>query len=184
MAIMKLCPIAAAALAVVAASHAAGQTREQVEFGFSVRLPDRRPACENLSGDHPHGWGVPLEGDCKRAVRSLAILAGYNASFFGSPALAAYCDPSATRKGAKLGLRFPVTASATCLSTQPNGSVLVTVATQAGHWPDPQPDDPAEFRTPWINYYAYLTTTRSHFAADLAVFKDVLASVRISPPRQ
>ena len=131
---------------------------------------------------------MPLSGTCQQARRSIIILANYNAAFLRSAEEATYCsstDGGSLEKGAALKLAFPGHQSATCLKTKPNGEILVTVTTQAWRWPGAEgEDDPDERNSAWINYDAYLTTTRASFASDLLRFKSVLQQVQIGQPKR
>lgn len=176
---MKLHLVAATLIAL----SPGAQVKQQQEFGFLVTFP-KGPLCDSLSGNHHHGWALPLYGDCEGASRELTILANYNAAFYATAQAAAHCEGNDLRKGAQLGLRFPKRRSVTCLTQNFDGSVLVAVVTQAGHWPNVNPDDSSDFHTPWINYCAYLRTDATHVNADVRTLKQVLASVQIAPPRQ
>jgi hypothetical protein len=126
---------------------------------------------------------MPLSGSCERAKRSINVLANYNAAFLRAPAQATYCDGSSLKKGAALKLGFPGHRSATCVEEKRNGEILVTVTTQAWRWPDARAEGDADMQeTAWINYDAYLTTTRATLHQNLETFRAVLQKVRIQRP--
>ncbi|MGO4408904.1 MULTISPECIES: hypothetical protein [unclassified Brevundimonas] len=173
-----------AAIFAATAAPADDRERAQSEYGFVVRFPAGKAICDSRSGEHPQGWVMPLDGDCAASTRRIIVLANYNAAFRASPRAATNCSVEKFRAAGRAGLAlsFNGRPSATCLERRSNGTVLVTVATQAGQWPLPQPDDPAAYRTPWINYYAYLETTRAKLDEDLKLFRSVIDSVRINTP--
>jgi len=82
-----------------------------------------------------------------------------------------------------LRLAFPGHRSTACLQEKRNGEILVTVTTQAWRWPDAETEGDADMReTAWINYDAYLVTTRATLHRDLKTFRVVLNQVQIQRP--
>ena len=61
----------------------------------------------------------------------------------------------------------------------PDGWIDVVVVTQAGE-PDPSWDAAA----PSMNYQLTLHTTSAHFTEDLGRFREMLQTVKLSPPRK
>lgn len=172
------------ALASSSVAFAGDRVLRQAEYGFSVELPTG-PICDSASGGHHHGWRAPLNGDCATASRSIIVLAEYNAPFHPSPEAAAHCSPvdgGSLSDGAKLGFSFAGRQSAACMTKAADGAILISVVTQAGRWPVTLSDNPPEFRTPWINYTAHLSTTPATLDDDLRLFRRALASIRIAPP--
>ena len=157
-----------------------------IEYGLSVSFPARAEVCEISSGTHLHGLATPLSGTCDHTMRTIKVLANYNAAFLRSPAEATYCpkdEGGSLERGAALQLSIPGHSSATCVEEKPNGEILIGVATQAWRWPDAETSGDADMReTAWINYNAYLSTTRATFDRDLARFRTILQTVQISPP--
>jgi hypothetical protein len=129
---------------------------------------------------------MPLSGNCRHAPRSIIVLANYNAAFVRSPAEATYCskqERGSLVRGAKLRLSFPGHRSATCFQEKRNGEMLITVSTQAWRWPDAETEGDADMReTAWINYDAYLSTTRATLQQDVETFRAVLKKIQIRRP--
>ncbi|HVZ29360.1 MAG TPA: hypothetical protein VG839_03130 [Asticcacaulis sp.] len=73
-------------------------------------------------------------------------------------------------------LNFRRYKSVQCATVQPDGSIDIDVATQAGKWQDG--NDPG-FETPLINYRATLHTSPDRLDKDLAMFRKFLAKVDI-----
>ena len=184
---MRSLLVTAAAIAAIAAGSAnAGppQRRGVPEYGLYVGFPAHPAACPAESGSHLHGWVLPLVGDCERHARSVVLWADWNVLFFPSPAEAAFCsqkEGGSLAAGAKFNLSFPGRPSATCVRTKADGTLLITVVTQAWRQPDARADDP-ESQTPWVNYYAYLSTDAAHLPGDLPGFRAVLAGVSLRLP--
>jgi hypothetical protein len=179
-------PTTIAVAALLASASAPSRWHTVDEYGLAVALPDRAKVCESLSGGHLHGWAIAIGGDCKNAARFISVLANWNAVFYRSPRAVALCsrrEGGSFAKGSSLGLSFRGHPSATCFQEQPKGKILITVATQAWRWPDAgKSADPAD-RTSWVNYSAYLRTTRQSLSQDLRTFRTILEQVKISRPK-
>jgi hypothetical protein len=159
------------------------------EYGFSVAFPAGLRVCTAVSGDHPHGFFVRLNGDqgecggaaAKSDVSVIGVYAYYNSTFETSPEeeLAGLCRESGNddKSGKLKSLGFAGRHSARCQVQHADGSIDIYVVTQAGQWPGAQ--ESPELKTPYINYTASLHTTHSRMADDLKTFSGVLKSVRI-----
>jgi hypothetical protein len=152
------------------------------EYGVRVAFPGPIEACQGLSWTHLHGWGMPIEGTCKDARRSMGVWADWNASFDRSPEEAAYCSRDDLERGARLGLSFPGRRSATCRTDDPGGGIHIKVATQAWRWRERDENPDPGLQAPRVNYSAYLVTTPATFEQDLGRFRAMLRTVQIFPP--
>jgi hypothetical protein len=175
------------ALACISATASAErlQRRFLKEYGLSVAFPRNAHVCDGLSWTHLHGWGTPIEGDCEATQRRITIWADWNAAFLRTPDEAAYCsaqDGGSLAAGARLGLTFAGRQSVTCRADAPDGSILITVVTQAWRWSDRHSNPDPALQLPRVNYYAYLRTTHLTLRDDLIRFRQVLRNVRIVRP--
>ena len=154
------------------------------EYGLRLAYPAHAAVCESSSewGEHLHGWSLPIDGNCESATRAINVLADYNSEFSRTPEKATFCNEQggSLPAGAKLKLSFPGRHSATCLKEKANGEILLTVVAQAWRWPGSDSKQDADFRTAWVNYTAYLWTTRPQLAKDIITLRSVLRRVQIS----
>jgi hypothetical protein len=165
--------------AAASTAFAAGQRLNSQEWGFSVAFPERLHVCQNGSWHQAHGWGAPLAGTCEkpRTQRAIAVIA--NGSSLSRPEDMTGCAKLEIQAGAKLGLAFEGRDSVTCREDQPDGTVLITVATQVDLDRDA---DHSHLDDAAITYEAELTTTPAELMDDLVTFRSVLRTVRINRP--
>lgn len=161
------------------------------DFWLGVTFPRGSRVCLIRSGDAPHGFFARYGQvqDCaerpERGPEFIAIYAEHNALFETSlRAIApADCGPlsaAVRRRLAAGGLSFPNYRSMACETTVHGGAIEISVHTLAGPW---QRAGSVPGRSRAGIYFATLGTTPARLDADLARFRQVLGSVRISSLR-
>ncbi len=159
-----------------------------VTFGLSVVVPDGARVCGGDQNSQDHGVVILLDrrdaGDCAYDPKRRAIL---TFSFFDALDETQTLDglrrwAAALVDGGREGLvpnglqidKFPSQSTRT---DRPDGWVDIVVVAQSGH------GSTAASHAPSVNHALTLHTQPSHLEKDLAIFRQVLASVRITDPR-
>lgn len=160
------------------------------EFGMTMPIPDG-VACMAPPGEHDQGptfllghAGKEACDDLDRIERSryIEIFAGYNAvdatktlpRFFRSQCRA---TGGVTCSTAPMEIGIPHMRTMAGEVAHPNGWVDVIVVVQAG-----KPDPAFDPNVPFVNYDLRLHTRREDLRNDLSTFREVLRTIRLSPP--
>lgn len=158
------------------------------EFGLSVRFPRGSGVCMTRSGDAPRGffavYGIPpnCEERPARTPRAIVVNLSWNGPEYRSIEEAVRtCEPPPPATLRRLGDRPPALAGRTarvCETAGADGSREIVLHAM---FPAPgraaAPGDP-----PAILAFAAVSTVPAHAEEDFARFREVLASIRISPP--
>ncbi|MFZ0883125.1 MAG: hypothetical protein WAN14_06975 [Candidatus Acidiferrales bacterium] len=164
------------------------QVYRNEEFGIRLPIPKAVLYCVPPEDEHDHGPVFLLQGTKSQACdelsykRYIAIFAGYNA-VDTTKRLGDYLTSECTGIGrgpcrpAPRDLQIAGMRSKAGRVNRADGWIDIFVVTQAGK-PDPQFDA----SVPSVNYDLSLHTTRRHLDEDLRTFREMLATVRLSPP--
>jgi hypothetical protein len=185
-------------VALYAAQSSLGQPTiyRNTEFGITLSVPHGLRLCRAPSTQHDHGPVLLLDPEvsasCEASAdrREIEVLATYNTtdtsktlplllSFACSDAVANSAATKPNCAPAPTGLGIPQVATASGRRDREGGWIDVIVVAQAGE-PDPSWDK----SVPRVNYILTLTTEREHFDADVRVFRTVLQTISLSPPRE
>lgn len=162
-----------------------------VEFGMTMPIPDGVVACTAPPGEHDQGPTFLLGHAAKKACndlnriersRYIEVFAGYNAvnatktlpRFFRSQCRA---TGGVTCSAAPTEIRIPHMRTMAGEVAQPNGWLDVILVVQAG-----KPDTAFDPNVPFVNYDLRLHTRREDLRNDLSIFREVLRTIRLSPP--
>lgn len=157
------------------------------EFGVTIPIPTNALLCSFPHDEHDHGPLMLLGGADPNACndqehnRYIVIFASYNA-VDTTKRLGDYLRSECTGIGrgpcrlAPRDLQIAGMRSKAGRVNRADGWIDIFVVTQAGK-PDPQ-FDPS---VPSVNYDLSLHTTERHLDEDLRTFREVLATVRLSP---
>ncbi len=176
------------ALALVSGAAMQPQEYHNPEFGITVPVPKEALLCESPRGEHDHGplflLGSRTPASCSDTAssRTIALFAGYNAADATrrlNDLLQWQCKYVAkgTCGTAPSGLQVDGLPSESGEVRHRNGWIDILVVTQAGK-ANPAFDPAA----PAVNYTFGLRTTASLMARDLATFRTILRTTRLSPP--
>ena len=158
------------------------------EFGVTIPIPTNALLCSFPEDEHDHGPLLLLGGadpkacDDQERSRYIVIFASYNA-VDATKRLGDYLASECTGIGrgpcrlAPRDLQIAGMRSKAGRVNRTDGWIDIFVVTQAGK-PDPQFDA----TVPSVNYELMLHTSARHLDEDLHTFREVLSTVRLSPP--
>lgn len=159
------------------------------EFGITVPVPSGTLLCRAPKNEHDHGPVFLLgSSDTNRChdydhQRRIDVFASYNAAEDTKTlekllkwSCAGFASDEPCR-AAPVGLGVPGLRSAAATVDYPDGSIDVIVVTQAG-----KPDPAFDADVPFVNYQLSLHSGPAHVSADLRVFRQILRTIRLSPP--
>ncbi|MGB6745437.1 MAG: hypothetical protein WBE38_17455 [Terracidiphilus sp.] len=162
-----------------------------VDYGITLPVPSAVQMCPVSSSDRTHHGATFLLGtkdisQCKSssAKRWVAVWAQFNASE-DTKTLHSFlqwqCQYEA--KGQCLappeGLQLNGLPSEAARVNLPDGSIEILIVTQAG-----RPDSTFDSTVPANNYELSLHTNASSFDQDMAIFREILGSIKIAPNTQ
>jgi hypothetical protein len=157
------------------------------EFGIRVPFPNGFVVCPASSGGHLHGFGGYLSSrsiDCQGAESKPHVFLGIygegNTTFRLHPSDLLPCHATGLPEyiGVDLrGLSIAGRSSASCAVRNSDGSIVIYVVAQGGHWG--QGDNAPRYRAPLMNYIASLGTNPNRVGRDLVIFREFLSRIEI-----
>jgi hypothetical protein len=173
-------------LVVLCAAQLGASRHTNNEFGLEVRFPGGLAVCPASSGGHPHGFYARLGGehlscgDHQENEAAMGIYASYNTSFRTSPQANLPCRTGSS-PGRKLvdirNLAIGNLRSVSCAIRLDDGTLQIFVAAQGGSWGTGAQS--AEFRSPYIDYMASLSTRPNRARRDMESFRLFLSQTVI-----
>jgi len=158
------------------------------EFSVSASFPASDTVCESQSGGSPRGFYVIYDGAVgacdldPHRDKSYGIYASFNSTDLDAPEdLFPYpcmdLTSIETLRSQVSNLRIKNTSSSLCVSRPPTGGYSISIAAQAGRWPNVGLDGSYP---PHRNYVASLTTPGIPTTEDVLLFSIFVRSVIIS----